>query len=284
MPVSADGKASDARVTAIANLWDALVRKHVDKRGAVSYLGIAQDEKTLNTYLSTHQNLKLDDVGHTARKALYINLYNAFMIASLLRYAREKKIALTDKAFLKLKINTLKVSGGNIWNGNYKINLAGQMLNLDDIEHNLLRGKKGFAALRLPRLDPRIHMAVNCAALSCPRVRARAYYPHNVEQMLDENMHEFVNGGKQLYQGSKHLFLNKIVLWYYNDFDNDKRRAGDYLAGFLQKSTSSFTLITETLRKTLNKRSKLSLRFSRQVKFFYDWTINDRRNFKTNGS
>ncbi|MDE3268773.1 MAG: DUF547 domain-containing protein, partial [Pseudomonadota bacterium] len=204
------------------------------------------------------------------------NLYNAFMIAAILRYSEEKKIAITDtQAFLNLRINKLRVKGGNIWSGSYKINLAGQDLNLDDIEHGLLRRQdKRLTALAVKTLDPRIHMAVNCAAMSCPRLRLRAYFAHNLEQMLDENMREFVNAGKQLFFKGEVLQLNKILYWYYHDFDNDQRRAGDYLANYLADRTTS-----KTLQQVLNKRSKIALRFDRKLSFFYDWKINDRRNF-----
>lgn len=69
--------------------------------------------------------------------------------------------------------------------------MAGQPLSLDDIEHGLLRGdraspnplrwgfwsRRHFLSATDPRrawavpLDPRIHFALNCGALSCPAVR-----------------------------------------------------------------------------------------------------------------
>ena len=125
----------------LSRAWQALVSKHVDQRGAVSYQGFARQRQQLKAFLAAHQQLAVGQLSETAKKAIYINLYNAFMIDCILRYAEEKKIALTSQKFLQLEINTLRVSGGNIWNGDYRINLAGQPVNLDDIEHNLLRGK-----------------------------------------------------------------------------------------------------------------------------------------------
>ena len=198
------------------------------------------------------------------------------MIAAILRYSKENKINISDtKAFLRLRINKLKVKGGNIWNASYKTKLAGHELNLDAIEHGLLRRQdKKLVTIAVKKLDPRIHMAVNCAAISCPRLRKRAYFAHNVDKMLDENMREFVNAGKQLFFKGNTLHLNKILLWYYQDFDNDKHRAGDYLSRYLDDGTAS-----KALSRLLNKRSKIALRFARGISFFYDWQINDRRNF-----
>ena len=210
------------------------------------------------------------------------------MIECVLRYAAAKKIALTAKEFLQLEINRLRVSGGNIWNGDYRVNLAGHMVNLDDIEHNLLRrqAKGKLAALQMQQLDPRIHMAVNCAARSCPRLRAQAYTAAKVEQMLEENMRAFVNGGKQLRwdAGRKKIVLNKIILWYYEDFDTHGRKvlgkagAGDYLSTYLP-ATKTAKQLAEQLTANLNNRAKFALRFSRALDFFYDWHINDIRNY-----
>lgn len=285
--LSATSHATDDR--SLSRTWQALVSKHVDRRGAVSYQGFSRQRQQLKSFLAAHQQLAIGTLSETAKKAIYINLYNAFMIECILRYAEEKKITLTSPKFLQLEINTLRVSGGNIWNGDYRINLAGQSVNLDDIEHNLLRGKaKGkLATLKVRELDPRIHMAVNCAARSCPRLRAQAYTAANVEQMLEENMHEFVNAGKQLSWDAKRdkLMLNKILLWYYEDFDTHGRKAsskggaGDYLLSYLSAKTAAAKQLTQALRNNLNQRAKFALRFSRAIDFFYRWQINDERNY-----
>ena len=273
----------------VARRWHALVSKHVDRRGAVSFRGFAQQRQQLTGFLTAHSKLAVGQLSEAAKKALYINLYNAFMIECILRYAAENKLALTSKKFLQIEINKLRVSGGNIWNGDYRINLAGQRVNLDDIEHNLLRRKASgkLAALKVKQLDPRIHMAVNCAALSCPKLRPQAYSAANVEQMLEENMRSFVNAGKQLAwdASSGKMLLNKIILWYYEDFDSHGRKvlgkggAGDYLRSYLSAKTSHAPQLASQLSANLNGRVKFSLRFSRNIDFFYRWQINDERNY-----
>ena len=250
MPMAADAT-SPPTASSLNAAWHELVSKHVDVRGAVSYRGFAQTQAQLNAFLTAHRHMQVGKLTENAKKALYINLYNAFMIACILRYAQEKSIDLNGQKFLQLQINSLRVSGGNIWNGTYRINLAGQLVNLDDIEHKLLRGKKPakLAALQVKQLDPRIHMAVNCAARSCPRLRHQAYTEKNIEQMLDENMRTFVNGGKQLYWDTarRKIVLNKIILWYYEDFDNHGRTvlgkggAGDYLRSYLSGKSARAT-------------------------------------------
>ena len=285
--LTTSGQAADE--ASLAQAWQALLSKHVDQRGAVSYRGFAQQRQQLTAFLAAHSKLAIGKLSETAKKAIYINLYNAFMIECILRYAQDNKLALTSEKFLQIKINKLRVSGGNIWSGDYRINLAGQQVNLDDIEHNLLRGKASgkLAALKVKTLDPRIHMAVNCAALSCPKLRTQAYRAANVEQMLETNMRAFVNAGKQLTWDASRgkVVLNKIILWYYEDFDTHGRKvlgkggAGDYLRSYLHADTPVKQKLATHLSDHLNGRAKLALRFSRAFNFFYRWQINDERNY-----
>ena len=271
-------------VDQLADKWQVLLDRHVGLQGQVSYQGFRKDRQQLLDYLNGHRQLVItfDD---SAKKALYINLYNAFMIEAILRYCDEKKIDLASgKDFLPLKINRLKVEGGNIWNGSYKVAIAGQLVNLDNIEHDLIRGQASsgeLAKLKVKVLDPRIHMAVNCAALSCPRLRKTAYRPATVKKMLEENINNFVNAGNQLQSLTDgKIKLNKIILWYYSDFEKQTGGAGSYLASFLNSKTANHQTLAQNLKKNLNNRSKLALRFSRAVNFFYNWQINDLRNYQ----
>ena len=43
----------------LATMWDALVSKHVDVRGGVSYLGFAADRDKLHAYLDKHRQIDL---------------------------------------------------------------------------------------------------------------------------------------------------------------------------------------------------------------------------------
>ncbi len=255
--------------------------------GGVNYIGMDQDQVELDAFVKGHADLDVKSMDDKARKAAYINLYNATMVANLLRYVRDNKIDVKSKVFTDLKINELKVPGGNIWNGDYKVKLAGHDVNLDDIEHNLIRGnaKGDLAALKVSELDPRIHAAVNCAAISCPRVREVAYRAENVDQMLDENLKEFVSADYQFSKASdSQMKANSIVYWYYDDFDDfgeSKAKlggAGDYLAGFVQPTSKDRDWKVRHLKENFNDRGKVSLKLSSAFTFDYDWRVNDVRN------
>lgn len=277
-----------ADLTSVTNDLDALLQKHVRASGGVNYQGLAADKAAVDAILSGYDKLNLQGASPNARLAALINLYNIGMMANLLRYAASDNISIASPRFLALKINDISVPGGNIWNGDYKLKLSGTPLTLDEIEHGLIRGQaaapEALAAIKLPKLDPRIHAAVNCAAVSCPRVRERAYREDSVDAMLSENMRAYVSSEEHFAKvDDDTLKANKIVLWYYSDFDQHGKAlglkgAGDYLASFLAPQTKDKDWKTKHLQGNFNDRSQVSLKISSAFDFFYDWRVNDQRN------
>lgn len=115
-----------------------------------------------------------------ARKAFWANLYNAFNLIQLRAHPVESK---QDKA--------RHFFGRSIV-------VAGVALSLNDIEHRVLRRSKRWwgrgryarwwpsrweRAWRVDMLDPRIHFALNCGAVSCPPIRF--YTAHEIDAQLD---------------------------------------------------------------------------------------------------
>ena len=65
-----------------------------------------------------------------------------------------------------------------------RVQLWGETLSLDDIEHDLIRGSGRYR-------EPRIHFAVNCASLGCPALRPDAYSAERLEVQLEEQAQQF---------------------------------------------------------------------------------------------
>lgn len=273
-------------ISEMTSTWNEVVKSNIAISGGVDYASIEKNISKLDSFLNAHKNLAFKDLTDSEKKAVLINLYNAFMIKSVLDYAKDAKIPPSSPEFLKIKINDIKFKGGNIWNGKHKVNLAGLDVNLDEIEHGLIRGeaKGNLAGLKVTKLDPRIHAAVNCAAISCPRVREKAYQKETIDEMLDANMKEFVNSNSQFQKVGKKLEANSIVQWYYQDFDGYAKEvlklkgAGDYLIKFLDPTRSDSKWISQHLTANFNDRSKISLKLSSDFSFQYNWLINDKRN------
>jgi len=176
--------------------FDAILKATVrDER--VDYNAIKTNHlPALNAYLQT---LASTDVAATPRDeqlALYINLYNATMIREVIaRYAPGWTPAAQD--FKVFKDPTVKLKTGTI--------------SLNDLENKVIR----------PTFkDPRIHVALVCAARSCPPLLPRAYTAETLNATLEENMTRFVNDSYRnpIDARSKQLRLSKIFEWYADDF------------------------------------------------------------------
>ena len=89
------------------------------------------------------------------------------------------------------------------------INIEEATYDLNNIEHGIIR--KRFD-------EPRIHFAVNCASVSCPRLRAEAYRPDKLEAQLTDQARYFLRNPVKNKISSDKLQLSKIFKWFKGDF------------------------------------------------------------------
>jgi hypothetical protein len=109
------------------------------------------------------------------------------------------------------------------------VNVAGQDLSLDDIEHGLLRRSRwklglGYVGNPLPgrferehrvaRLDPRVHFALNCGVASCPPIAA--YTADHLEEQLELASRAYLQAESE--RRGHTLFVPQLMLWYLGDF------------------------------------------------------------------
>ncbi len=95
--------------------------------------------------------------------------------------------------------------------------LDGKPVTLDQIEHQVLR-RMG---------EPRIHMAIVCASVSCPDLRAEPYTAATLDSQLDDQATRFLaNTTKGLRQAGDTTHVSKIFDWFEDDFDAQGGVAG----------------------------------------------------------
>lgn len=158
------------------------------------------------------ERLKTELKTDAEKKAFWINAYNAYTQVLL------KK---DPKAYEHRK---------QFFTGE-QINIAGKMLSLDDIEHGFLRrgkvkwslgyfGKlfpgKTERALRVKKLDYRIHFALNCGAKSCPPIAF--YNPEQIDKQLDLATAAYLKAEADYDAGNNKLGLPAILGWFRRDF------------------------------------------------------------------
>lgn len=148
-----------------------------------------------------YRNLSAFDIGRLAdnkeRLAFYINAYNILALKMVADHWPTDSIKDAGSFF------------SPVWNKPAG-QLDGKTVTLGEVEHQILR-KMG---------EPRIHMAIVCASVSCPDLRPEPYTAVRLIEQLDEQSRQFLNNsGKGLRIEGKVIRISKIFDWFEEDFE-----------------------------------------------------------------
>ncbi len=184
--------------------WTDILSKHVDEQGLVDYKGLHADREAFDRYVAKIETISPvthPDMFPTSadQLAYYMNAYNALVFKGVLKRGPEKKSVWRGL-----------ISGYNFF-VKMKITVGGTKTNLKKLEDDIIR-----AVYK----DPRIHAAINCASISCPRLPQTAFTGADLEQQLDQAMSEFVNSEThvQVNPGTNTVRVSKIFDWFKKDF------------------------------------------------------------------
>ncbi|NJR40898.1 MAG: DUF547 domain-containing protein [Leptolyngbyaceae cyanobacterium CSU_1_4] len=228
-------------------MWNGLLHQYVDPQGRVDYRAWkAQQPQTLTHWLTDLERLDLSpDLSREQQLALWINLYNAFTLSTILeRY---------PIASIRPLVFGIPNWFAFLWFFQRRVyRFAHQTYSLAQIENQILRDRLQ---------EPRIHFAIVCASLGCPLLRNEAYTPEKVTQQLEEDAVRFINNpNKVRYDAhAKTLYCSKIFKWYRQDFLTVSPSIPDYVRSFLPPD--------------------LPLSASPPIAYLdYDWSLNQRLN------
>ncbi len=220
--------------------FDALLRKHVDKDGWVDYAGFQADAVSLDAYIASIGKAPFTDLDRDEKLALLINAYNAFTLRLILDY---------------YPIESIKdIPPAKRWDAK-RWRLGSMTLSLNQIEHEQIRPK--FA-------EPRIHFALVCAAIGCPKLRSEAFQADRIDKQLEDQT-RYVHSHDRWFRyqpGAKEVHLSKLYDWYGADFKQ--------VAGSVLDFAARYSL---PLKSALEKDKKSKIKW-----LDYDWTLNDRQN------
>lgn len=183
--------------------WAELLQKYVNEEGLVDYRGwkaSAEDSAKLDAYLNALSAGDTSAPASAADKiAFWSNAYNAVTVRGILREYP------TDS----IRNHTAKLWGYNIWK-NLKLYVGGEPINLDSMEHQVLR----------PLGDHRIHFAIVCASIGCPRLLNDAYVVERLDEQLDANARHFFAQQRnfRVDRSSNRVYLSSILSWFAEDF------------------------------------------------------------------
>ena len=205
------GVAAAVQQTSPHNLWTDVLVRFVDEMGLVDYDRLLANRDDFDVYigwLRTNGPKSTPEAFPTRnhKLAYYLNAYNALVFKGVLSRGPERSSVWRGL-----------VSGRTFFRG-MEITFDGEFTNLQTLEDVLIRD--GFK-------DPRIHAALNCASVSCPRLPRSAFLPEDLDVRLDAVMTEFVRDHVQYVAGEDTARLSKIFDWFRDDFLEFELGAGN---------------------------------------------------------
>ena len=197
--------------------WNDLLQKHVSEEGLVDYNGFKKDREKLDAYLSKVSKMKPTEKWSIQEQlAYYINIYNAYTVDLILENQPLKSIKDIDGAWTKEIVQI----------GDVEISLGG-------IENSILRKMN----------EPRIHFAINCASISCPKLLNEAYTAAKINEQLERATKEFINSDKNEISKNS-VKLSSIFDWYKKDFTEDGKTVLDYINKYSKVKVDAGTSIS----------------------------------------
>ena len=218
-------------IQAQTSIFDSLLQKNVDKTGRVDYQSLKNNETLLDNYLAYIQNNEpTKEWSSNKKKAFWINTYNAYTIKIILNNYPLKSI------------RDIKIDGKTAWKIPF-VKVGQKRYTLDQIEHEILRKKFN---------DPRIHVGINCASVSCPRLWNFAFTEDNIASSLDNLMKEFINNTTRNKISKNTLEISEIFNWFSKDF-----------------------MKNGTIINYLNTYAAIKISEKASIKYLtYDWSLN----------
>ncbi|WP_029894683.1 DUF547 domain-containing protein [Desulfohalovibrio reitneri] len=233
LPLSAEGGVDNS-------LYADLLAEHVTADGLVDYQGLRADQAKLANYLDVLARTEPDVLPRLERKAFFINTYNAWTLKLILDH---------------WPVDSIKDIGGwfgSPWDIEF-IPLDENQVSLDHIEHDILRPEFN---------DPRIHFAVNCASMGCPKLMDEPFSAGRLDEQLDRRTWATINDPDYVRLEGGTLYVSEIFDWFQEDWGGE-----DEVALFVKRFAD----------KGLASRigavgNDLELKY-----IDYDWSLNDAR-------
>lgn len=190
--------------------------------------------------------------GDDRRIAFWVNVYNALILDCLARRRPRGSLLRHLRLFDRVA---------------YRI--GGEHYTLNVVEHGLLRknARPPYRPRRLlrpgdprieaapSRMDPRIHFALNCGAVSCPPIRS--YSASRLDEQLDLAAAAYLRAESTLDEDRGRLRLPRLMRLYGSDFGSREQQ--------LELAAKHLPEVADSLR---GGAGGLALRYGR-----FDWTV-----------
>lgn len=226
---------------------DALFATYVDADGFVDYETLHADyDDALAPHVEALAGARPDTLDVNAQRAFWLNAYNVLTLSLIARHYPVNSVWEIQQEGSEA-LGPFERPVGVV---------AGDPLSLDAIQYTRIRP--------LFRDDPRYHMALVCAAVSCPPLRQEAYTGSELHAQLEAQAHRFVQNPMQnaLLRPQEIARLSSIFEWYRDEFGGSDAEIQQFIAAYIGDEAAAEQLRAEAYVVTYRS---------------YDWTLNAQR-------
>ncbi len=240
----------------------AVLTSYVDEHGKVDYAGLAYQPKNLELYYDSITRYSPDShpelfPDKPYELAYWINAYNVGVLKTVLtHYPIESVLEVKNPTLLFF----LTDKAGFFYF--QRLSFGGTTTSLYYLENEVIRKRYR---------EPRIHFALNCAAIGCPRLPRTPFTGAELDKQLDLETRKFLAELRNFYidHGKKTIFLSSIFKWYEEDFT-------EY---YQERYPLSTPALLDYIELYLSKERQTELdrvRANYSIEFIpYDWGLNN---------
>lgn len=247
-----------------SNFAEAL-KINVDDVRMVNYRKLKAEPQKLLAFVTELQNLDRKDFDKwddNEKIAFWLNVYNALTLKAIIDNYPIKSSFFRSRIYPK---NSIRQIAG-VWD-KIDFTVMGQKLTLGHIEHKILRVQFD---------EPRIHMAMVCAAMGCPPLRNEPYTGNKLQEQLDDQTRRFLaNSTKfKIERADERIYLSPIFKWFASDFikkhgpkknfgrhNKDESAVLNFIASYFGKAQKDYVLT-----------GKFKIKYLK-----YDWSLNEKQ-------
>jgi hypothetical protein len=194
--------------------WSRVLKQHVDDQGRVDFAAVSATRTDLDRFVSfiyaAAPNNRPDLFsGAQDILAFHINAYNALAMYNVI----DSGIPASLAGLRKVHFFALK-----------KVSVGAKLISLYDYENDVIRKLH----------DPRIHFALNCMVVACPRLPREPFVGARLNEQLDAATRLFFSEPRHIVvdQQRKVIRVSEILKFYTEDFLQQESSLARYIARY----------------------------------------------------
>lgn len=224
-------------------LWTKVLTQNVDATGRIDFVSLARNHRDLDrvvAFIAAADPISRPSkfLDQHARLAYYINAYNALAMYGVIDAGIPNSLGgLRKVTFFYLRTFTV----------------GGRSISLYNLENDVIR----------PIGEPRIHFALNCMVIGCPRLPRTAFTADKLEEQLSVAARTFINEGRnvRINPDKREVWLSGIFKFYFADFLARSPNLIAYINQFrIEKIPADFNIRFSDYDWTVNNKAKVNTR------------------------